>query len=80
MDEDKICVKAAKCPIYSGVLASNAVLIQTYKNLYCENGKTGREKCKRYQVATLAGSCPPDILPNSKLSVDDIINKMDQKP
>ena len=76
MDEDKICVKSAKCPIYSGVLQSNRVLIQTYKNLYCENGKEGREKCKRYQVAIRVGSCPPDLLPNSRISVDAVIYKM----
>ena len=62
-----------------GVLGSNPVLIQTFKHLYCENGKEGREKCKRYQVAARAGKCPPDLLPNSKVSVDDIIKIMEQK-
>lgn len=76
MDEDKICERSAKCPIYSGVLKSNKVLIQTYKSIYCENGKQGRDKCKRYQVAQLAGSCPPDLLPNSKLSIEFIISKI----
>jgi hypothetical protein len=77
MDDDKICLKAAKCPIYTGILKSNPVLIQTYKNLYCERGKEGRDKCKRFQVSLRAGSCPPYILPNSKLSVEDIIKKIE---
>ncbi len=74
-----ICEKSVKCPLYAGALGSNPVLIQTYKHLYCENGEEGRSKCKRYQVALKAGSCPPDILPNSHLSVDDIIRRMEQK-
>ncbi len=76
MGDCKICEKAVKCPIYGGVLESNPVLIRTYKNLYCENGEEGRAKCKRYQVALIAGSCPPDVLPNSHLSVNDIIRRM----
>ena len=79
MDDDRICEKSAKCPIYAGVLKSNAVLINTYKHLYCENGKLGRERCKRYQVAIRTGQCPPDVLPNSQLSADDIIRMMEQK-
>ena len=78
MDDDKICVKSAKCPIYTGVLESQEILIRTFKNLYCENGQKGRNNCKRYQVALIAGSCPPDILPNSDLSVDTIIRLMEQ--
>ena len=75
--DDKICEKSEKCPIYSGILGSKRVLIQTYKNLYCENGKAGREKCKRYRVAVIMGTCPPNVLPNSNLSVDAIINQME---
>ena len=79
MDDDRICEKSVKCPIFTGVLGSNPVLIQSFKHLYCENGKTGREKCKRYQVAVRAGKCLPDLLPNSKMSVDDIIKIMELK-
>ena len=79
MVEDKICEKSIKCPIYTGVLASNEVLIQSFKHLYCERGVAGREKCKRYQVAIRAGSCPHNILPNSKMSVENIIKGMEQQ-
>ena len=76
MNDNSICVRAEKCPIFSGILESNPVLIQTYKNLYCLKGKPGREKCKRFQVAEQIGSCPPYILPNSNLSVEEIIKRM----
>lgn len=76
MEDDKICARSGKCPIYTGVLQSKEVLVQTYKNLYCEKGVEGRRKCKRFQVAEVAGSCPPDILPNNNMSVNDIIKRM----
>ena len=78
MDEDKVCMRSVKCPIYTGVLESDNVLIQIYKNRYCENGKQGREECKRHQVYLSVGSCPSDILPNSKLSVEYIVSKIKQ--
>lgn len=62
--------------MFSGVLESNPTLVRTYMNLYCENGKEGHEKCKRFQVAAIAGTCPPHILPNSQLSVDEIVKRM----
>jgi len=73
MDVDKICVRADKCPIYTGVLESNEFMIQSYKSMYCENGKEGRESCKRYQVIMVAGKCPQDILPNSDLPLETIL-------
>ena len=76
MDSDKICVKSAKCRIYAGILESNEIMIDTYKSMYCENGKEGRDNCKRFQVSEVAGACPPDILPNSDLTVDRIIKLM----
>ena len=75
MSENKICDKTAKCPIYTGVLKSSETLTRTYKNLFCENGEEGRNKCKRYQVANIIGSCPSSMLPNSKQSVEEIIAK-----
>lgn len=78
MEDDRICFRSAKCPIYTGVLDSKDVLIKTYKNLYCVKGKAGHEKCKRYQVAAIAGSSPPDLLPNSPLSVEEIVMRMEQ--
>ena len=77
MDDDKICERSAKCPIYTGVLESKDVLINTFKSLYCEKGKEIYQMCKRYQVSNVAGKCPPDTLPNSRLTVEEIIKKME---
>lgn len=73
--EAAICPKTPKCPIFNGVLKGTEYT-ETYKKLYCEAGEEGRTRCRRFQVATKAGICPPDILPNSSKSVDEIIEKM----
>ena len=79
MDESKICERSVNCPIFTGVLEENKVLIQTYKNLYCHAGTTGRKKCKRFQVYMRIDTCPPELLPNSQLTVDDILKRMEHQ-
>lgn len=74
----QICPKTPKCPIFNGILKGTEYT-ETYKKLYCEAGEAGRNKCRRFQVAEKVGMCPPDILPNSIKSVDEIIANLKAK-
>jgi hypothetical protein len=65
-----------KCPIYTGVLRDKTTTAQGYKQYFCEAGESGRHRCKRYMVKEKTGKCPPDLLPNSFKSVDEIIASM----
>ncbi len=76
--EAPICPKTPKCPIFNGILKGTEYT-ETYKRLYCEAGEEGRNKCKRFQVATAVGKCPENILPNSTKTVDEIIQTMKVK-
>ncbi len=76
--EAPICPKTPKCPIFNGILKGTEYT-ETYKRLYCEAGEEGRNKCKRFQVATVVGKCPENILPNSTKTVDEIIQTMKVK-
>ena len=73
--EDTLCPKTPKCPIFNGILKGTE-FTDTYKELYCEAGEEGRNRCRRYQVALKVGMCPPDILPNSSKTVEEIIEMM----
>lgn len=73
--EQAICPKTPKCPIFNGVLKGTE-FTDTYKKLYCEAGESGRKRCRRFQVGAKTGVCPPDILPNSSKSVEEIISSM----
>jgi hypothetical protein len=74
----QICPKTPKCPIFNGILKGTEYT-ETYKKLYCEAGEEGRIKCRRFQVAEKVGMCPPDILPNSIKSVDEIVADLKAK-
>ena len=73
--DPQICPKTPKCPIFNGILQGTEYT-ETYKKLYCEAGEEGRGKCRRFQVATAVGVCPPNILPNSSKSVEEIVKSM----
>ncbi len=73
--EDKICSKAERCPIFSGILKGTQYT-ETYKSLYCEAGPEGREKCMRFRISQKIGKCPPNVLPNSTKSFDEIISEI----
>jgi hypothetical protein len=73
--EEQLCPNTPKCPIFSGILKGTEYT-ETYKRLYCEGGVDGRERCRRFQVSQLTGMCPPEILPNSSKTVEEIIQKM----
>jgi hypothetical protein len=44
---------------------------------YCENNDNRSKYCKRYIVKESLGFCPDFVLPDTTLSVEDIIKKFD---
>jgi len=73
---EKVCVNYEKCPIYSGVLKDKTMTAAGYRKQYCEAGDKGWSMCKRYLVKDATGKCPPDLLPNSFKTVEEIIREM----
>jgi hypothetical protein len=76
--EPKVCPKTEKCPIFNSILRGTE-FTETYKKIYCEAGEEGRSKCRRYQVAQAVSVCPPNILPNSSKTVNEIIQSMKEQ-
>jgi hypothetical protein len=73
---DSKCENFEKCPIYTGVLKDKTITAQGYRKQFCEAEERGWLKCKRYIVKQQTGKCPPDLLPNSFKSVEEIIISM----
>ncbi|MGF7138102.1 hypothetical protein [Roseimarinus sediminis] len=68
-----ICPNYEKCPIYSGILKDKVMTSKAYRQYFCES--PDYKTCKRYLVKEATGVCPPDVLPNSHLSVQEIIER-----
>ena len=69
------CPNYEKCPIYNGVLKGKTLTSKAYKQFFCDSANF--TECKRYMVKIATGVCPPDILPNSILTVEEIISQYD---
>lgn len=69
------CPKTPACPIFNGILKGTEYT-EVYQKQYCLAGEDGRKKCRRFQVATVTGKCPPNVLPNSSKTVDQIVTEM----
>jgi len=73
--ETQTCPRTPGCPIFQGVLKGTE-FTEVYRSLYCEGGEAARNRCRRFQVALRVGKCPPNVLPNSTKTVDEIIAEM----
>jgi hypothetical protein len=75
--ENQVCKNHEKCPIFNGVLIGKEYTISGYKKIYCNNpSEKGWVACKRYIVKEKTGKCPPELLPNSNKSIEDIVKSM----
>ncbi|MDX9848053.1 MAG: hypothetical protein RBT74_13805 [Tenuifilaceae bacterium] len=73
------CPKVEKCPLFNGILLKRSSSEDVYKHLFCNAGKEKWSTCKRYQVSEKVGKCADWILPNSTLTLEQIIQKMKEK-
>jgi hypothetical protein len=72
---DDVCMNYQKCPIYNDILKDLQFTSSAYRQMYCNAGTAGWNKCKRYQVKQKTGKCPEKLLPNSLKTVEEIIAK-----
>ena len=73
---NKHCPKIKECPIFQKKVLFSERLGETYRNLFC-NVPEYYSSCKRYIVSEKTGlKIPENIMPNSKLSIDEIINRI----
>lgn len=76
MENSMSCPKLEKCPIYIKNVFINPKAGETYRNIYCNAGENMYKTCKRFIVSQKTGKpVPENIMPNTVLAVDDIIEK-----
>lgn len=73
---ENTCPKVEKCPIFINNVLTIENAARAYKSLYCTAGAAKYTTCKRYLVSNKIGKCPPEILPNSTKSVEEIMEKI----
>ncbi len=73
-----ICPKIAKCPLFNDNLLIRPESSTVYKNSYCLDHIRHKD-CMRYKVSEKLGSCPKFVMPNSMLTIEEIVERMNKQ-
>lgn len=74
---EEICIYYNTCPILTGKVTIDEKAIKDYKDRFCNAGKKAWSKCVRFQVREIVGRCPPEVMPDSPMSPEEVIEKYD---
>lgn len=74
------------CPNYSdcqlihkeNILKHHDPIKQIYISQFCTSSTEEWQRCKRYKTSQLLNFCPDFVLPNTQLTVDEIIDRFDE--
>jgi len=73
------------CPNYSDcqIIKSESIVKdsekkQHYINNYCESNENGWKDCKRYNTKGVLNFCPDFVLPDTILTINEILNKIEE--
>ncbi len=69
------CPSVEKCPIFTGLLKDKSMTTKSYQSQFCTAGTSKYTACKRFMTKNKYGICPPDLLPNCTLDLDQIAAK-----
>jgi len=72
---ETICPKTPTCVLFNDNLLKRKESAETYKLLFCRTDEKYKQ-CKRYMISERVGKCPYFVMPNSSLSIDNIIERM----
>ena len=72
---ENVCPNSEQCPIFNGILFGKEITAKSYRNHFCNAGAVKWNSCKRFIIKEQYGKCPPDLLPNSSMTVEQIAIK-----
>lgn len=77
----KYCPNYGDCKLVQTdlVIKDDEVLKAKYIADYCTSDKEVWEACKRYQTRMELHFCPNFVLPDTRLSIDEIMDKYDEE-
>jgi len=71
------CPNIQDCPIFLNNVNHSEMVGLTYRSLYCLQVNKKYKVCKRYHaISKLGKAVPRNILPNSRVSVDELAGVM----
>lgn len=75
--ENHVCPKAGNCPVLNDPDFSDISAIDIYQSEYCNTNPETWARCNRFIVAQVLHMCPKFVKPDSGLSVDQVLYRME---
>ena len=77
VNRNTICPKVEKCPIFQEGILMNKFTGESYKNIFCSRER--HKECKRFLASAKCDKpIPVAVLPNSFLSIEEIIKRVNE--
>ena len=80
-DNINICPKQAVCNLFNDRITTfkSKMSLEIYKKLYCNAKDEYWKECKRLAIIKKTGKCADFVMPNSSLTIEQIIGKMKEQ-
>ena len=80
-DNANICPRQAVCSLFNDKITTfkSKMSLEIYKKLYCNARDEYWKECKRLTIINKTGKCADFVMPNSSLTIEQIIEKMKEK-
>lgn len=76
---DPVCPNIPTCALVNkNNFLTDKVLIDNYIKSYCKDPVANFETCKRYITKINIHFCPDFVLPDTKMTIDEIIDKYEE--
>lgn len=78
--EDHFCSNINTCRmVATDVVVPDKTEKENYMQLWCRQGEEKWGSCKRFLTKKALSFCPDFVVPDTALSIDEIIDKFDEK-
>lgn len=75
----KLCHHANNCNLFKGIIHMPEDTLLRYKCFYCLGEEKRWKNCKRFTIIEEVGFCQDFVMPNSLLTKEQILVRMNQK-
>jgi len=74
------CPNRQNCQVFTveGFVSSTEIK-EFYAGIFCDAGEKGWTQCRRYLTKKELNLCPDFVMPDSELTIDEIIDRLEKE-
>ena len=76
---DPFCPNLNNCKFINSAEVNGLPERDYYMSHYCRSNDSCWKNCKRFEIKAVLGFCPDFVLPDSRMTIDQIIEMFDEQ-